>query len=87
MSGELWVRIVLVSIACASTGHWLQSRSVLSWWQHAFIRLPDSRPLIRPPSCLAPHPLAAMGSNLTFQSRNVLSKKFMTKGEAGMNKV
>ncbi len=25
--------------------------------------------------------LSAMGSNLTFQSRNVLSKKFMTKGE------
>lgn len=25
--------------------------------------------------------LAAMGSNLTFQSRNVLSKKFMNKSE------
>lgn len=25
-------------------------------------------------------PTAAMGSNVTFQSRNVLSKKFMTKG-------
>ena len=29
-------------------------------------------------------PCAAMGSNLTFQSRNVLSKKVMIKGEAGM---
>ena len=31
--------------------------------------------------------LAAMGSNLTFQSRNVLSKKFMLKGKAGLDNV
>ncbi|KAL4443710.1 hypothetical protein ABPG75_011447 [Micractinium tetrahymenae] len=31
--------------------------------------------------------LSAMGSNLTFQSRNVLSKKFMTKGKGSMDSI
>lgn len=31
--------------------------------------------------------LSAMGSNLTFQSRNVLSKKFMIKGKGGMDNI
>lgn len=31
--------------------------------------------------------LSAMGSNVTFQSRNVLSKKFMTKGKGSMDSI
>jgi solute carrier family 35, member E1 len=31
--------------------------------------------------------LAAMGSNLTFQSRNVLSKKLMLKGKSGLDNI
>eukprot|EP00887_Chlorella_sp_A99_P002025 scaffold18.g2025.t1 len=31
--------------------------------------------------------LSAMGSNLTFQSRNVLSKKFMTKGKGSLDNI
>lgn len=31
--------------------------------------------------------LSAMGSNITFQSRNVLSKKFMTKGKGGLDNI
>ena len=31
--------------------------------------------------------LAALGSNITFQSRNVLSKKFMLKGKAGLDNI
>ena len=39
----------------------------------------DLHPTLHLPACIFPH-AAAMGSNLTFQSRNVLSKKFMSKG-------